>query len=548
MLKKYISDLKKEFKGYNVQKLSQDALSGLTVAAVALPLALAFGVSSGADAAAGLVTAIFAGLIIGSLSGASYQISGPTGAMAAILVTLASKYGIEGMLTAGLISGIILILAAILNVGRLVSYIPTPVITGFTSGIAIIIALGQVDNFFGTTSVGENAIAKLFSYTSLGFSPNVTATVFGLLVVGIMIIYPQKLSKYCPSSLFSLIVILIINLVINPDSTASTVAEVGSIPQTLITQNSLILNGIPLENITEFITPAISIAALGMIESLLCGASAGKMKGEKLDATRELMAQGIGNVIIPLFGGIPATAAIARTSVAIKSGCNTRLVSIFHSITLILSMFLLGPIMSRIPLSALAGVLMVTAWRMNDWSAIHKLFDNKLKHSMLQFFATMIATVVFDLTVAIVIGIVVAMFIFILKSSKLDVVVSDIDSSKLTGKTLPETYKFTRLIYLTGPLFFGTQDILTTTVHELGKIKAVIFSMRGVPSIDDSAINELSEIIDEFRTENVKVLFCGVQPHVYKTMERGDFIEKIGEDHFFWDAVSAIEHLEDVNL
>lgn len=294
-------------------------MAGLTVAAVALPLALAFGVSSGADAASGLITAIVAGIFIGLLSGASYQISGPTGAMSAILITLSAKYGIQGVLTAGLLSGVLLLIMAALKIGKLVSYIPAPVITGFTSGIAIIIALGQIDNFFGTVSKGENAIAKLISYGNLGFSPNWWAVGFGLLVVLIMVVYPKKISAYFPSSLMAIIIAVIANFILNPDAAASNVTEVGSIPQKLITDQSLLLNGIDFAHITDLLMPALSIAVLGMIESLLCGAAAGKMKGEKMDSTRELIAQGIGNVLIPLFGGVPATAAIARTSVVIKA-------------------------------------------------------------------------------------------------------------------------------------------------------------------------------------------------------------------------------------
>lgn len=264
---------------------------------------------------------------------------------------------------------------AALKIGKLVSYIPAPVITGFTSGIAIIIALGQIDNFFGTVSKGENAIAKLISYGNLGFSPNWWAVGFGLLVVLIMVVYPKKISAYFPSSLMAIIIAVIANFILNPDAAASNVTEVGSIPQKLITDQSLLLNGIDFAHITDLLMPALSIAVLGMIESLLCGAAAGKMKGEKMDSTRELIAQGIGNVLIPLFGGVPATAAIARTSVVIKSGGQTRLASVIHSVTLILSMFLLGGVMSRIPLSALAGVLMVTAFRMNEWAVIKQLFQ-----------------------------------------------------------------------------------------------------------------------------------------------------------------------------
>ena len=543
MFKKYVSDLKAEFKGYNGKKLTQDLMAGLTVAAVALPLALAFGVSSGADAASGLVTAIVAGIVIGILSGASYQISGPTGAMAAILLSVSAKYGITGVLTAGFISGAILIIAAVCRVGKLVSYLPAPVITGFTSGIAIIIALGQIDNFFGTHSVGENQIAKIGSYFSGtgNFNPNWWAVMFGGLVVLIMIVYPKKWNAVVPSSLVGIIVALIVNMVFFEQG---TVAEVGAIPSSLVTDDSIIRKGFDFANITNLIMPAVSIAALGMIESLLCCASAGKMKGERLDASRELIAQGIGNMVIPLLGGVPATAAIARTSVAIKSGGQTRLVSVFHSVVLILSMFLLGGVMSRIPMAALAGVLMVTAFRMNDWAAIKSIFKKKFKSSILQYVLTMVSTVVFDLTVAIVIGVVAAMIVFVVKSSELRVTSSDIDEDKLKGKVRSGHHEEFKVVYVSGPLFFGTQEKLINQLEALCGNPQVILSMRGVPTADDISLSELERLYNTLREKGTQISFTGVQTAVSEMMDRAGFRERIGEEHFYWDAVAAIKALE----
>lgn len=542
MLKKYIRDLKKEFSGYNVKRLSADLMSGLTVAAVALPLALAFGVSSGADAASGLITAIIAGIVIGLLSGASYQISGPTGAMSAILLTLSLEYGIEGVLFAGFLSGAILIIAALLKVGKLVSYIPAPVITGFTSGIAIIIALGQIDNFFGTHSEGKNAIQKLISYGDYGFKPNLTAVMFGAVVIIIMVFYPKKLNEKFPASLASIIIALIVQLIFKFD-----VADVGSIPKTLFLDSRLTVSAVKGLNIKKFISPAISIAALGMIESLLCGASAGKMKNEKIDAQRELIAQGIGNMLIPLFGGVPATAAIARTSVAIKSGGQTRLVSVFHSFTLIASMLLLGPVMSKIPLAALAGVLMVTAWRMNEWAVIKNIFSKKLKISAMQFLITMAATVIFDLTIAIAIGVVLSMLLFIVKNCELRIDISDVDKKrlKMAGQDIKSSMKGTKLVYLAGPLFFGTQEKLTECLSQLDGAAEIVFSMRGVPMIDDSAIAELETLFETYTKQNVDIHFSGVQPRVRGTLERAGFIEKVGDDRFHWDAVQALAYLDE---
>lgn len=543
MFKKYISDLRTEFKGYNGKSLAKDLMAGLTVAAVALPLALAFGVSSGADAAAGMITAIVAGIVIAILGGASYQISGPTGAMAAILLSVSAQYGVQGVLMAGFLSGIILIVAALCKVGKLVSYLPAPVITGFTSGIAIIIALGQIDNFFGTRSVGENAIQKIISYFNGegSFAPNWWAVMFGALVMVIMIIYPKKWNGVVPSSLVGIIVALVVNMIAFPEA---VVAEVGDIPRSLVTKDSLIVNGFDFSNITQLIMPAVSVAALGMIESLLCGASAGKMKGERLDAQRELIAQGIGNMVIPLLGGVPATAAIARTSVAIKSGGQTRLVSIVHSIVLILSMFLLGGVMSRIPLAALAGVLMVTAFRMNEWHSIKSIFGKKFKSSILQYLITMIATVVFDLTVAIIIGVVAAMLVFIVKSCELKVIVSDIDQRRLQGAKYSDKLKSCKVVYLSGPLFFGTQEKLIGSISELSEAKHIILSMRGVPTADDISLGELEGLYKQLKDSGTQIHFCGVQDSVAEVMDRAEFRERIGKEHFYWDAVAAINALE----
>lgn len=540
MLNNYVLRLKSEFKGYNSQKLVKDILAGLTVAAVALPLALAFGVSSGADAGAGLITAIVAGLLIGGLSGASYQISGPTGAMSAILIGLSTTYGLQGVFVASFISGVMLLIASLFKFGKVVSFIPSSVITGFTSGIAIIIATGQIDNFFGVTSKGGNTIEKLLSYFKLGFPINKYALMFGLLVVIIMLIWPKKWASVFPSSLAGIIIALIVNIVGQFDVTV-----VGKIPTTLFPDARLSIASLNLTTVTHLIIPAFSIAMLGMIESLLCGASAGKMKNEKLDADMELFAQGVGNMVIPFFGGVPATAAIARTSVAIKAGGQTRLVSIFHAIALLISMFVLGPYMSQIPLSALAGVLIMTAWRMNEWDEIKAIFRNRIKTSMTQFLVTMLATVVFDLTVAIVLGICVSMFLFVINNSSLHVETSAIEPHRL-DKEINYNHSTTQVIYVAGPLFFGNQDQLLSKVRELiDGCDHIILSVRGVPSIDDSGIHELMDVVELCRTHKVQLYFTGVQNNVMRQLRRHHFDTYVGEDVFYWDVIKVLEMLEE---
>lgn len=537
LIKDYVQDLKEEFRGYNGKRLSRDLMAGITVAAVALPLALAFGVSSGATAAAGLVTAIIGGIVISLLSGASFQISGPTGAMTAILVTLASKHGMQGILVSCFFAGIILVVAGVLKLGRIIYYIPSSVITGFTSGIAIIIALGQLDNFFGVTSEGDLAVMKVASYFTSGFHPDLPAMCIGLAVIIIMLLWPEKWNSKVPSSLAALIMVLVFNHFAGLD-----IAVVGEIPKTLFLDERLSLSGFSISRFWDFFVPAFSIAALAMIESLLCGASAGKMKHERINGDRELVAQGVGNIIIPLFGGVPATAAIARTSVAIKAGCETRLTGVFHAGILLLSMFVLTPVMSEVPLSALAGILIVTAWRMNDWENIRFIFSHHFRTGMLKFLITMVATVFLDLTQAIIIGVAFSAFMIIVKLTDIDITIADIDSERLAeiGIKMPEVSKKIHMAYLTGTIFFAVTDKLKSQLTEIGNTEVLILSMRGVPAIDLSGIQALIELYDDLESEGITVMLTSVQPKVLHDLEQGGLVEKVGRQHIFDSAEFAI--------
>lgn len=535
--------LKKEFKGYNAKKFGQDALAGVTTAAVALPLALAFGVSSGATAAAGLITAVFAGFIIGGLSGASYQISGPTGAMTAILVSLVAQYGMQGVFAASFMAGMLLLLAGIFKLGGLVSYLPMPVITGFTSGIAIIIALGQVNNLTGLASSGLTTTEKIVSYFITPQTLDVTALIIGGAVILFMFLYPAKLNKFFPGSLAAIILATAANMIWK-----FGVPAVGAIPKTVFLDDRMSLSALTdMQTLKNLIVPAFSIAALGLIESLLCGASAGRMKNEKLNADVELLAQGVGNMLLPFFGGVPATAAIARTSVAIKSGGQTRMTSIVHSAVLLLSMFILGGVMSEIPLCALAGVLIVTAWRMNDFAAIKSIFGKKIKTAIFQYLITMAATVIFDLTTAILIGIVFSIIMFVLKVSDMQVSVAAIDPERIDDPEIDrEKLRYTCVVYISGPLYFGTCNKLEEKISALGENYNVIFSMRGVTIADMSGIEALHEYCERLISSGIMVFFSCVQPEVSDMMERCGFKERFKDDMFFWSADKAMKHISEL--
>lgn len=539
MITRFAQSLGQEFTGYSIETFFRDMLAGLTVAAVALPLALAFGVGSGADAAAGLVTAILAGLFIGAFGGSSFLISGPTGAMAAILLPLSTRFGVEGVLVAGFLSGIILVLASALSAGRIVSIIPSPVITGFTSGIALIIVFGQVDNLLGVRSQGEHTIQKLLWFAQNSFTVSWQSIMFGLLTVMIMLLWPRRLAQRVPGSLAGLLGALVVNL-LGPFS----VQEVGTIPRTLLLEHRVTLTYLDLAFIQPLLVPALSIAALGMIETLLCGAAGSTMREDRVDSNQELFAQGLGNIIIPLFGGVPATAAIARTSVGIKAGGRTRLTSVFHAGFLIASMFLLSPVMSRIPLASLAGILIMTAWRMNDWESIRTIFHKRYKTSIAQYLTTLVATVIFDLTIAIVIGIGLSALLFVIRSSYLDITVANIDERHEKGRNLTDTYSEVKLVYVTGPLFFGSQDRLISTIEQIEDAKTIILSIRGVPSIDHSAMMVLQTLYASLERQGKRLIFCGLQSQVKRQFSRSGFDSIVGQESIFDNAVAAIDSLE----
>ena len=533
---------KDEFTGYSLAKFQQDLLAGLTVAAVALPLALAFGVASGASAAAGLVTAVLAGLIMGLLTGAPFQISGPTGAMSAVLIVLVSRYGLEGIWVAGLLSGMALLVIGLLRLGRFIAFIPAPVISGFTSGIALIIFIGQIDNLLGVqTPATETAAQKFLGFFNGGFSPDFRTILLGLVVIGTMLFWPSKWNARFPSSLLGIILATLVNWALNWSTPV-----IGTIPQTLLLQERLSLSNIPWSSLGDFIAPTLTITALGAVESLLCGAVGSNMTGIRLQANQELVAQGVGNMLIPFFGGVPATAAIARSSVGIKSGGQTRLVSIVHAVGILFSMFLFTEFMERIPLAALAGVLMVTAVRMNEWEAIRFIFGKRFKTDMVAFSITMLATIVLDLTQAILIGSFLAGAVFLNKIASIDVDVQEVDIERLKQKGIETSGKcqHVRVAFLTGPLFFAATGQFNEAFGNLGDTHALILSMRGVPLIDTAGIDSIHRLHHRLHKQGGALMIAGAHDNARKMMARGGLVQAIGAENFFWSSDQAIVEAE----
>lgn len=529
-----------EFAGYDGGRLRRDLVAGLTVAAVALPLALAFGVASNATAAAGLVTAILAGLIIGALSGAPYQISGPTGAMSAVLLVIVARHGLQGLWVAGILAGLIILALGIFRLGAVVNFIPAPVITGFTSGIALIIFIGQIDNFLGmSTPTHDTAALKAIGYLTQPFPAiNWQSVLAGAIVLLTMVALPAwSKTARLPAALLGITL-----------ATAAAWALgwqldlIGSIPNTIVLDDRYIPAADDLALLGQLVAPAAAIAALGAIESLLAGTVAGRMTGIKLNANQELIAQGVGNIIIPFFGGVPATAAIARMSVGIKAGGATRLVSIIHSGALLVAALFFGDLIGRIPMSALAAVLMLTAFRMNEWHLIRFYIKRRLKSPTTIMFATMLATIALDLTQAIVVGVVLSLLLFISQVSRLSVTPTDVDWDRMreAGFVHQEAIDGIKVVYVSGPLFFGAANQLVDAIESMQPCRALILSMRGVPLIDASGLHALEHIWHVQARRGALLYLTGLQYSVQRYIERAGLSEEMGGDKLFWSADQAI--------
>jgi SulP family sulfate permease len=352
-----------------------------------------------------------------------------------------------------------------------------------------------------------------------------------------MLFWPRRFNARFPASLLGLIAATLVTILLGLD-----VPVIGSIPQTIVLDQRLLPTHIPWEHVGDLIMPALSIAALGAIESLLCGTVAGRMAGTKLATSQELIAQGLGNIIIPFFGGVPATAAIARTSVATKSGGITRVVSLVHSVALLLAALFLAPVISRVPLAALGGVLAVTAWRMNEWHEIRNIFKRRFKSAMFAFVSTLIATVALDLTQAIVLGIGLSALIFVLQSSRIKVTFAPVSVEKMRANGYEMRHDGNRIlvIYIMGPLFFGTVNSFNSVLEKLNGSEDIILSLRTVPLLDTTGISAIEDLIQQLEHEGRRLYLSGLNDPVQSYLERAGVLQDLGEDRVFWSAEEAI--------
>lgn len=512
------------------KSLKGDLMGGLTAAIVALPLALAFAVASGVDPKAGIYAAIVAGIIASIFGGSPVQITGPTGAMAVILVGLVSQYGIEKIWIAGILAGLMQIALGLLKMGKLITYFPYPVIIGFTNGIAVIIFTGQLGSFLGVkVDAGHGFLPMMQGLWGMIPQVNLAAVGIGALVIATMILWP-RINATIPGSLVGLIVATLVASVLGLD-----VPRIGTIPQSL-----------PLPQMPEFdlailkdlIKPAIALAALGSIESLLSAVVADGMTGQKHRPNQELIGQGLANVAVPFFGGIPVTGAIARTAVNIRSGGRTRLSGVIHGVALAIIVLAFAPLAAQIPLAALAGILMVTSFRMLEWHQV-KLMSNSTKSDLFVLLLTWGVTIFFDLILAVEVGLIAAAALFLRRMSDLHLI--KMPSEKILPPGDPTQIPPDMAVYqIAGPLFFGAATEFADTLKEQRKIRVLLLRMRAVPNIDATAAVSLEEIVDTLNARGIRVILSGLDPQVSSVLERMGILAKLGPENVFETSLDAI--------
>lgn len=532
MFREWIPEFFFSLKNYSASLFKKDLLAGLTVGIVALPLAMAFGIASGTTPEKGIFTAIVAGFLISALGGSKVQIGGPTGAFVVIIYDILQRTGYEGLSLATLIAGILLILFGLFRIGSWIKYVPYPLITGFTTGIALLIFSSQIKDFFGLP-VGPLPAGFLFQWSI--YCQNCTAIDFSSLGVSIatlfLIFFFRKFFPKIPWAITSMVLVTVgIALFQIPVPTIHS--KFGSLPSTLpaISFPSLF---IPFDHFAEIIRDSFTIAFLGGIESLLSAVVADGMIGTRHRSNCELIAQGVANLGSVLFGGIPATGAIARTATNVKSGGKTPVAGMIHALTLWLILFCLAPLVSQIPLASLSAILIVVAWNMSELPHFIRLVRHANADTAI-LLTSFALTVLVDITVAIMVGMVLASFLF-LKRISLSCKAFPSTELPLAGahekKNIPP---HTEVYELQGPFFFGSADILQNLLDHLTiSTKIFILRMRQVPLIDASGIQALKEFYQQCQKKNITLFLSDVHSHTRKELETFGFTKILGADHIF---------------
>lgn len=533
-------------KNYNGSQFTKDLIAGIIVAIIALPLSIALALASGVNPECGVYTAIAAGFVVSFLGGSRIQIAGPTAAFATIVAGIVATQGMDGLFLATIIAGILLILMGIFKLGSLIKFIPYTITTGFTSGIAVTILVGQIKDFFGITYAAgvkpvetiEKLMANIESFSTFHWE----ALLVGAVCLAILIVYP-KFEKKIPPSLIAVIAgILMVKFIPGLDDGVFTIGELYTIPKGL---PKVDFGGMDFsfDKIMAVFPNAFTIAILAAIESLLSCVVADSMVNSKHNSNMELVAQGAGNIASVLFGGIPATGAIARTAANAKNGGKTPIAGMVHSVVLLLVLLFLMPYAALIPMPAIAAILFMVAYNMSEWQKFVSVIKSAPKSDTIVMVVTFVLTVVFDLVIAIEVGMVLAAMLFMKRMSEETSVTgwkyidSENDKDSLDLKVVPQNV---RVYEISGPMFFGAADkILDIKLKDY--TKCLILRMRAVPAIDATAMNSLFEIYKKCKSRNVELVFSHVNQQPLEAMKKSGLYSMIGADHFCMHIDDAIE-------
>ncbi len=539
--------------GYDKQTLVQDLLAGVIVGIVALPLAIAFGIASGATPEAGILTAIVAGFIISFFGGSKVQIGGPTGAFIVIVYGIIQEYGMSGLCIATFMAGAFLILMGVLHLGTIIKYIPYPIVVGFTSGIALTIFATQIKDLFGLQI--ESVPAGFIDKWAVYFQHFDTVSWWSLLIgVGsiLIIVFTPKISRKLPGSLAAIIIMTIVCLILRGVGVegVETIGDRFSISTELPQAEVPRINW---DSIVRLAQPAMVIAMLGAIESLLSAAVADGVIGDRHDSNQELVAQGIANMVSPLIGGIPATGAIARTMTNINNGGRTPVAGIAHAIVLALIYLFLMPLVKFIPMACLAGILVVVSYNMSEWRSFKAILKNP-KSDIIVLLVTFFLTVIFDLTVAIEVGVLIACLLCMKRmaeTTNVSVLSDEIDPSadtdvqgNLEHLTIPEGVK---VYEINGPYFFGIGNKFEEMMGDMGgRAKVRIIRMRKVPFIDSTGVHNLQNMCRMCSQMGVKVVLSGVNPNVMKVIENAGMDDVVGKENICSHINLALKRAQEI--
>lgn len=518
-------------RNYSKQQLVKDIVSGIIVAIIALPLSIALALASGVGPEAGIYTAIVAGFLISFFGGSTVQIAGPTAAFATIVAGIVARSGRDGLAVATIMAGIILIVMGICRFGKLIKFIPYTITTGFTAGIAVTIAIGQFKDFFGVTYAEGmrpiETLEKLECFFKCISTVNLSAVIVGLVCLGVMIVWPY-VNKTIPGSIIAVFVGIIMVKFLNMN--VNTIGDLYTIT------NALPPFAVPhftFDTVVEMLPDAFTIAILAAIESLLSCVVADGMVNSKHRSNTELIAQGIGNMGSALFGGIPATGAIARTAANIKSGGRTPVAGIVHAITLVLVLVVLMPYAAWIPMPTIAAILFIVAYNMCQIKPFTKLLKTAPKSDIAVLLITFVLTVVFDLVVAIEFGMIAACLLFIKRMS------DETNVIKCGEKDVSDIPEGVCVYEISGPMFFGISDKLAQIAPEDGT-KAIVLRMRSVPAIDATALKSLEELWNSLNKKGVALIMSHVNEQPMRMMKKSGFAQKVGEGGFPADINAAL--------